>query len=306
MQTQEAQPAKTPKAAAKVQRKATPKPAPVKPAKDVEAKAKAQAEKAAAEAKAKAKEAEKAATEKEKEKEATRLKTETKLEPVAKEILYRLEQAAKMDDKASDHRLSACIQFTKAKEMCDVAGINFKEWSAKHIPNQSYETVRQMVRIGSADDPKLALADLRKGNAERNKAARKKAAKRGGANIGKDESGPAPKAATPFQRVEAALAEMPEGAVKELIASQAGEFGLQVISDKELKALKTGATRDAKVEGKKGEPAWKAVLDAYTALPKTERTDFLFELEQATGYKLVPAKEFKEWQAAQGTKKAAQ
>lgn len=283
METETAMPAKA-KKAPRVTRVASPKPEKPK----VDAKA---AEKAAKEARLKAEEK---AAEKEKaaaEKVKARAKVEAKLEPLAKEILHRLEMATKMDSKADDHRLSASLQFAEAKKMCDDNGINFKEWSAKHIPNQSYETIRQMVRVGASDDPKLALADMRKGTADRNKKLRAKkkiAASKPEQNIGRD---PAGRATTPFQRVEAGLAEMPEGQVKELLASQVAQFGYQMLSDKEVKALKAAAPASAP-SGKRGEEPWKPLLDGVMALPGKARADFLFELQEATGYKLVPAKDY--------------
>lgn len=237
--------------------------------------------------KARAKEAEKEAAKKAKEREqADKLaKAEAKLAPIAHEINVRMEKAAMMDGKADDHRLAAALKFADAKKLCEDAGIKFEEWSKKHVPNQSFETVRQLARVGAADDPKIALADLRKGNAERNRQHRAKAKKavKGGNAL---PSAPAARAATPFQRAEAALAEMPETAVKELVSSQAGQLGMQVVSDKELKELRnttgTGAvlTLDAMKRG-------------FKALQPGDRLKLVSFIEDETGYRMITEEEFK-------------
>lgn len=152
--------------AAKVAEKAK-----VKAAKDAE-KAKVKAAKAADKAKAdKAKAAAKAEAEKELAK--VMVTTTKELAPVAKEVNVRLEKAAKLESDADDHRLAAAIQLASAAKACEAAGVSFKEWSEKNVNGQSYETVRKLLAVGKADDPKLALADMRGKNKEANKKLRK-------------------------------------------------------------------------------------------------------------------------------------
>lgn len=232
----------------------------------------------------------------EKEKAVKITKAEAKLEPLGKEILERLRLADLSETKADDHRISAAERFAEARKLCDDAGINFKDWSAKHIPNQSYETIRKLVAVGNAENPKLALADMRGKNKEANKKLRKakkaRATSKPDHNIGADPKSSSGRAETPFQKVELGLSLMKENEVKELIASTAGEMGLQLVSDKELKKLKEAAESpglfaSASAPTKRGEPAWKAPLTAVMALSGKDRGDFMFELSEATGYKFV-------------------
>lgn len=264
--------------------------------------------------KARAKEAEKEAAKKAKEQEqaAALAKAEAKLEPIAKEINVRLEKAAMMDGKADDHRLAAALKFAEAKKLCEsTPGLKFEEWSKKHVPNQSFETVRQLARIGAAEKPELALADLRKSNAERNKAHRAKTKKAGKSGAGDLPSAPSRSAATPFQRAEAALSELPESVVKELVTSQAGQLGFQVVSDKELKDLrqiKSGATSASK-DGDGLALTVDEIVGAFKKLKAGDRIKVLDHMERITGYHMVSDDDFKLIAAgrkAQAAKKPAE
>lgn len=132
------------------------KPAP-DPVKEAAKKAKAEAAKAAKEAKEK----------------ATAEATKT-LAPIAKEINTRLEKAAKMEKDADDHRLAAALRLKDAEEQCKAAGLHFKKWSEEHVKGQSFETVRKLLAVGKADEPMLALQDMRAANAAANRKLREK------------------------------------------------------------------------------------------------------------------------------------
>jgi hypothetical protein len=225
----------------------------------------------------------------EKEKAVKVAKTEAKLEPIAKEITERLRLADLSETKADDHRIAAAIKFADARKMCDDVGIAFKPWAEKHLPNQSYETIRKLVAVGNADDPKLALADMRGKNKEANKNLRKRKKAKPEKNIGADPKSGSGRAESPFQKVEHGLSQMKETEIKELLTSTASEFGMQLVSDKEVKKLKEAAESagTAATPRKKGDPEWKPLLDGVMALTGKLRADFMFELSEATGYKFV-------------------
>jgi len=138
----------------------------IKKARAAEKEAKA-AEKTAAKEEAK----EKAA----KEKAKNLKKAQKELDPAAKEINVRLEKAAQNDSKADDHRLAAAIKLDEVKTRCNDLGLKFKEWCEGHLDEKwSYENARKLARIGAADDPQLALEDLRSGSRKAMEKKRKK------------------------------------------------------------------------------------------------------------------------------------
>jgi hypothetical protein len=96
------------------------------------------------------------------------------LDPLANEINVRFAKAAKLESDADDHRLAASIQLASAKAKCAEHGLKFKDWAEKNITEQSYENVRKLVAVGSSENPRLALADLREKNALANAAHREK------------------------------------------------------------------------------------------------------------------------------------
>ena len=106
------------------------------------------------------------------------------IKPRAKEISGQLDKAAVTEGKADDLRLSA------AKVMVDVEakfaeakpkGVKFKDWmesnavSNENVKGRSWENLRKLLVVGKADDPAMALEDLRAANAAANKRARARA-----------------------------------------------------------------------------------------------------------------------------------
>jgi hypothetical protein len=143
---------------------------------------------------------------------------EKTLAPIAKEINVRMDKAAKIEGQADDHRLAASLKLASAEEECAKANINFKKWCEANI-TQSYETIRKLVPVGKASDPAKAIADLRAGNAARNKAHRAKKAK-----------AVAPKALAPKEAVSTALAALDEKKAAEVLGDEANARGLAVVS----------------------------------------------------------------------------
>lgn len=90
------------------------------------------------------------------------------LATLAHEINVRMALAAKHDASSNDHRLAAAIQMAAAKAACEDARIPFRRWAEAHL-SQAFESVRHMARIGSSDNPQLALEDWRRRNAAHNR-----------------------------------------------------------------------------------------------------------------------------------------
>lgn len=106
-----------------------------------------------------------------KEAEAKAKQLDGWMERTAKEISVRLEKADKLDDQADDHRLAAAMKLAEAKGVCRDNKMNFQSWVTTNLKG-SYETLRKLARVGEADDPAQALADMRGKNKEANKALR--------------------------------------------------------------------------------------------------------------------------------------
>lgn len=292
--------------AADTKRDETSKAADVAKAKLVKASAKSKEEVAKAREVARiAKENERKAAREAKEKAAAAAaaKSEKVLAPLALDINARLEKIAMIEGKADDHRLSAAYNLELARKECEASGISFKKWAGDNI-KQSYENVRKLVYIGGSPDPKLALEDMRNKNAAANKVLREKkkvAAKRVTStpekNIAVDpaENGRGKRADTAFQRVEAGFAEMAPEAAKEVVASQASQLGLQVLTDKEVKSLKSGG-------GASGVAGCNAIFDT---LKGEDRFAVMEHITEKTGYQFVTLDDFKAVQKARNAAIAA-
>lgn len=90
------------------------------------------------------------------------------LATLAHEINKRLTLADRLDAQSSDHRLAAAIRLSEAKALCEQKSMPFRKWAEAHIPH-AFITIRTLAKIGSAEDPKLALEAYRTKNAEANR-----------------------------------------------------------------------------------------------------------------------------------------
>ena len=162
----------------------------------------------------------------------------TFLPGIAKEINARLEKAAQIIGKADDHRLSAALKLEEARQKCKAERVNFKKWCETNVKH-AYETVRKLVRVGGAPDPKLALEDLRGGV---KKAMKKTRAKKRTA------------AADPVAVAETAIATMEDDAAAKFIAGQVKKRNVAV---------------DAKAKGS-GDPLADAIF-AFDALDQSRQ-----------------------------------
>lgn len=114
---------------------------------------------------------------------------ERKLDGIKVKINARLEKAAVQENKADDHRLAAAIHLEEARRTCKGTSIKFRKWVDDNV-SQSYETVRTLVRIGAAENPKLALEDLRNKSAKANREARARAKKKKPSTVSRETSAP--------------------------------------------------------------------------------------------------------------------
>jgi hypothetical protein len=115
------------------------------------------------------------------------------LAALAHEINIRLDRAKRNDQQAFDHRLAAAIQVAEAKRECEARKINFRAWSeASFDKTLAFITIRHLAIIGSAEDPRQALADWR----ERNKEANKRMRDRRALTQGENPFAPAPQQIT--------------------------------------------------------------------------------------------------------------
>ncbi len=162
------------------------------------------------------------------------------LAPVAKEINVRLEKASQADGKAFDHRLAAAIQLENARGICEERKLNFKKWTDENV-DLAYETVKKLVQVGAADDPKLALEDMRLKNKAANKALRDRKASRSGiTGQGSRDPSSAPATAspsTPFNVANDAVAALDDKTQLSLIESRAGDLGMSVVAKDKLESL---------------------------------------------------------------------
>ena len=191
------------------------------------------------------------------------------LAPIAKEINHKLEQATKTDAKADDYRLSAALRLAEAKARCETDKMGFKQWAEENV-TQSYETVRKLAVVGAADDPKLALEDMRGKNKVANKKLRDKKASEAGS---RDPSEPAAKPQTPIDRIESGLAVLDDQARLNILESAIAREGMAVVT-------KENAKRALGVAEKPGLASLKKSFDA---LSGAQKMDFLEYAADAVG-----------------------
>jgi len=170
-----------------------------------------------------------------------------KLAPMAKEINVRLEKADKAEDNAYDHRLSAALKLDEAKTFCKENKVRFPSWCEKNV-KQSYETVRKLVRVGGAENPQLALDDLRGKNKEANQKLRD-AKKSEPKKVSRDTT----TGMTPDVMVNAGFEAMGDQDAMDMLHKQASALGVAVKEVEEVtKMAKTRSTllADLKVDFK--------------------------------------------------------
>jgi len=199
------------------------------------------------------------------------------LAPMAKEINAKLDRAAVAEGKAFDHRLSACCMLAEAKEVAEKAKINWKKWCENNV-TQSPETIRKLVMVGKADDPKLALEDLRLKNARQMAASRAAAkarasmspieAKPTAIRIADCDDAPRPPAETPAGKILSGLDSIDKQQGQNLLKSKAGEFGLKAVTQSDIDAEIAKAVR-------KAAPKTKETKALFLAMDAADKMEFL-------------------------------
>lgn len=199
--------------------------------------------------------------------------TEQKLQPMAKEINHRFEEALKLDGKADDHRLAAALRIADAKKLCEGNGVNFKKWVEANVVGQTYETVRKLATVGISGDPAkaaIALSDMRGKNKSANKAHRDKKKSEAKGNQG-------PKM-TPFKAADEALSKLDDKTTLSLLQGKAKKMGMAVVSETTAKnaAKSSGATVD-----------YDGMVESFKALKPGEKVQFLTWAAGDIGYRLT-------------------
>ena len=196
--------------------------------------------------------------------------TITALIPIAKEINVRFTKAAKLDGQADDHRLAAAIKLAEAKAKCEADKLNFKKWAEENV-KQSYETVRKLVPVGEADDPKLALEDMRGKNKQANKKLRDKTKAE---KVSRETDAPAAKT-TPLDRIEGGLAALDDQARMNILESAVAKEGFAVVTKENAqRALGLAKTKSSLLVQMKKD---------FDHLPGADKMDLLEYIADAVG-----------------------
>jgi hypothetical protein len=145
-------------------------------------------------------------------------KVAVELEPLARKIQVRFDQANKAETRADDHRVAAAIHLAEAEVACKRLKISFQAWT-KATFKQSYGELRRLVVAGNSNDPTKAIADLRAGAAQRMAKAR-----------AKTKALPPPTLRTPIDVATEALSALGDAATVGFITERAKHLGLVVVS----------------------------------------------------------------------------
>ena len=212
------------------------------------------------------------------EKAAAITEANKRLDPIAKTINVRLEKAAKLEGDADDHRLAAALEMARAAQVCEAAGIKFKDWAIEHIKNQSFENVRKLLAVGKADEPAKALADLRAGAKKAQAKHREKVkAKVQAANVPKLE---APKP------IDVVVGLKPEDQIA-LVKKVSKDLGMAVVSESDAKALdqfRKTPPAQAKTATVSLPLGYDAVIAVIGDLKQSEKVKLLRWLAEVLGY----------------------
>ena len=193
----------------------------------------------------------------------------SKLKPIAKEINERLHKATVMTSDAFDHRLAAAIRLEDARKMCQKSGVQFKKWVEANV-KQSYETVRKLIAVGAASDPKLALEDMRLSTKKRVEKHRAKASSEKVLRNTTESSGPSTgPSRTPWEIADDMVASLDDKGQLSLIESRAHLIGRKVITAEDAEALRA-AKAPGKISG-----TLKAMKQVFEMMKASEKMKFL-------------------------------
>ena len=193
----------------------------------------------------------------------------------AKDINGALDKASVADGRALDLRLTACEMLAAAKKVADSSKINWKKWCADNI-TQSPETIRKLVMVGKAENPRLALEDMRLKNARQTKLARDAAKARASmtpvsgkaTSAAPSDDAPRPPAETPAGKILSGLDSIDKQQGQNLLKSKAGEFGLKAVTQSDIDAEIAKAVR-------KAAPKTKETKALFLAMDAADKMEFL-------------------------------
>ncbi len=238
----------------------------------------------------KTKAAEKAAATKAKNKETARAKAEVsskakdtaallELKPMAIYINARLKSASRDLEKSDDHRLEAAAKCSEARDYCKANKLPFEKWVLANITDRSYVEVRKLAAVGSSDDPRAAIAELRQAGAKRQKALRDRTAEVKNAsgapkNTATDASSKPP---TAFEQADAAMGALGDKGAVNLATSILGHNGLVAMPKAEAEKLRKNGHVD--------QPGTN-LEDHFNALSATRKMAFLTWAANEVGAKI--------------------
>jgi len=218
-------------------------------------------------------------------KKAKHTATLLEMKPLASEINALLALADKNEDKALDQRIAAAIKIDEARERCKKEKIPFKAWVEENV-KWSYRHCMRLARIAVADDPKLAIMDLRARGAQDVRKHRKRVK---AANLEKmpdlrktpKTTGPAK---PPFVQADEMLASFPDEVQMAVAEKRANEMGRLVVSVDDFKQLNERAAKAEKAEP--GKLTLSQLEAGFQALSAPDKMKFLEFAARAVGAKL--------------------
>jgi hypothetical protein len=210
------------------------------------------------------------------------------LAPIAKEVNVRFDKIAKLEGDANDHRLSASLQIARAAQICEGAGIKFKDWAADNLKDDKgtprpWETVRKLLYVGKADEPAKALADQR---AAGKKAQAKLRDKK------KTTEATARVTHAPIAPIDVVVGLKPEDQLA-LVKKVSKDLGMSVVSETDAKALDQFRKEPMKVVEKpaaKTPFGYDAIVAGIGDLKTSDKVKLLRWLADVVGYNVVERK----------------
>lgn len=206
----------------------------------------------------------------------------------AADINASFDAAAKSDNKAQDHRLSAALKLAEVKNTMIAAGkkpSDFQAWVEKNV-KQSWETVRKLAVIGASGDRDQAMK-LLTATREKNKDANKKSR----ASKKAEKADAAPSLRDMLTSADASKA-------LKAVRGFAKDNGFEVLSEAEVKQLrKPPVAAEPETAVVEVEATAESVLEAFNQLPAKAKMDVAREIALRVGAKLdlgdfsVPPKE---------------
>lgn len=196
------------------------------------------------------------------------------LAPLAHEINVRMEKVTKSLDQADDHRLAAALRLVEAKQICAEGGVKFVRWCDLNVIDQSERTIRQLVAVGSANEPAKALADLREDNKKANK--KHRAVKKKVEAVVKEKVEAVAKLST-LDRVSDILGALQDDEAANTLGALAERSGMRVV------------TAEVATRGRTKAPSsnFKDIMALFSKAPGSVQMDVVVAVCEATGTEIT-------------------